>query len=82
MIYPEDEAYFLVKQAVSLRGTLSSAAIAAARMRRLGKLGMQGAQLMHLTPQVYLEAPNARPTLPLGGPAAAYAPVGNPVETY
>jgi len=82
MLYPEDEAYLMVKRAVSMKGTLQTAAIAAARLRRLGKLGIQGAGLMHLTPQVSMEAPNARPTLPLGGPAAAYAPAGDPVEAY
>ena len=82
---PEDEAYLLVKRALDMRSALQSAAIAAARMRRVGQLGYQGSQLLHLTPQYGVTpqagGPNSSPMMPYQSSSASmYAPVGIPLE--
>ena len=83
-MHPEDEAYLLVKQALSMHGTLQSAAIAAARLRQLNQMGLQGSEILRMAPQSSLglseDHQQQRPGLPQAGEAASYAPVGTEVE--
>lgn len=84
MMNPEDEAFLLVKEAIDLRAALQSAAIAAARARRVGQNVHQGLQLLQIDPSTVITPQNdlmrQSPGLRPAGASSAYAPMGAELE--